>query len=75
MTLHTKIRWNINIKTKQVNLLTEFPKSLWFLVLGDDISTYNKFLLYKQILQAIMMYDSQVSDCAVKCNIEVMQWF
>lgn len=75
MTLDTKLRWKAHVKKKKEELELKYRKMYWLIGRRSTLSTYNKILLYKQILKPIWIYGIQLWGCAKKSNIEIIQRF
>ena len=75
MTLDAKLRWSEHVKIKTEELNIRFRQMYWLLGRNSPTSTYNKLLVYNQILKPIWMYGSQIWGCASNCHIEKIQTF
>ena len=75
MTLDAKLRWkeHIKIKIKQLNII--FKKIKWMVGRKSCLSTYNKVLIYKQVLQPCWMYGIQLWGCSKNSNFNLIQKF
>jgi hypothetical protein len=56
MTLDAKLRWKAHIRKKQGELHIKFRKMYWLLGRRSELSTYNKLLIYKQVLWPVWTY-------------------
>lgn len=75
MTLDARLRWKVHVKKKREELGIKLKKMYWLLGRNSKLSTYNKLLLYKQILKPIWTYGIQLWGCASKSNIQIIQRF
>lgn len=75
MTLDAKLRWKAHVKKKKEELELKYRKMLWLIGQNSTLSTYNKILLYKQIIKPIWTYGIQLWGCTKKSNIEIIQTF
>ncbi|RZF36671.1 hypothetical protein LSTR_LSTR012757 [Laodelphax striatellus] len=53
----------------------KFKKMYWLLGRTSQLSTYNKLLLYKQILKPVWTYGIQLWGCTRPSNVEIIQRF
>lgn len=75
MTLDAKLRWKAHVKKKREELGLKYRKMYWLIGRHSPLSTYNKILLYKQVLKPVWTYGIQLWGCAKKSNIEIIQRF
>lgn len=75
MTLDAKLRWKEHVKKKREQLGIKFKKMYWLLGRTSQLSTYNKLLLYKQILKPVWTYGIQLWGCTRPSNVEIIQRF
>jgi hypothetical protein len=75
MTLDTRLRWKAHVKKKRNELGLRYSKIYWLIGRNSSLSTYNKLLIYKQILKPIWMYGIQLWGCASQSNIGIIQRF
>lgn len=75
MTLDAKLRWKSHVKKKREELDFKYSKMYWLLGRNSSLSTYNKLLLYRQILRPVWLYGIQLWGCARKSNINTIQKF
>lgn len=75
MTLDARLRWRVHVRKKREELSIKLKKMYWLLGRNSKLSTYNKLLLYKQILKPAWTYGIQLWGCASKSNIQVIQRF
>jgi hypothetical protein len=50
-------------------------KMYWLLGRNSELSTYNKLILYKQVVRPVWSYGIQLWGCASDSNIQVIQRF
>jgi len=58
-----------------VELKIKYSKKNWLIGRSPKLSTYNKLLLYNQIINPIWLYGIQLWGCASQCHIDKIQWF
>lgn len=75
MTLDAKLRWKVHVKKKKEELEIRYRKMHWLLGRNSKLTTYNKLLLYQQVLKPIWTYGIQLWGCTKKSNIEIIQRF
>lgn len=75
MNLDAKLRWKEHIKKKREELNIKYRKMYWLLGRKSQLSTYNKILLYNQVLKPVWIYGCQLWGCASKSNINKIQTF
>ena len=75
MTLDAKLRWKEHVKKKKQELDLKFSKMYWLIGRNSTLSTYNKLLIYKQVLKPIWTYGIQLWGCASETNIDIIQRF
>lgn len=75
ITLDARLRWKVHVKKKKEELDIRFKKMYWLLGRHSSLSTYNKILLYKQVLKPVWTYGIQLWGCASKSNILIIQRF
>ncbi|XP_039297911.1 uncharacterized protein LOC111054701 [Nilaparvata lugens] len=75
MTLDARLRWKAHVKKKREELGIRYRRIYWLIGRNSALSTYNKILIYKQILKPIWMYGIQLWGCASKSNVDVIQRF
>lgn len=75
MTLDAKLRWKAHVKKKREELGLKYSKMYWLIGRQSTLSTYNKILLYKQILKPVWTYGIQLWGCAKQSNIDIIQRF
>ena len=75
MTLDAKLLWKAHDKKKREELGLKYKKMYWLLGRNSHLSTYNKLLLYKQILTPVWTYGIQIWGCTKQSNIDVIQRF
>ena len=75
ITLDARLRWKAHVKKKREEIGLKYKKMYWLLGKHSNLSTYNKLLLYKQILKPIWTYGIQLWGCAKKTNIDIIQRF
>jgi hypothetical protein len=72
MTLDTELRWKEHIKMKRDELNIKFRNMYWLLGRNSELSTYNKFILYKQVLRPVWSFGIQLWGCASESDIQVI---
>lgn len=75
MTLDAKLRWKEHVKKKKNELGIKLRKMYWLIGKNSSLSTYNKLLLYKQILKPVWTYGIQLWGCTKKSNVDIIQRF
>lgn len=75
ITLDARLRWKAHIKKKREELGIKYRNMYWLIGRNSTLSVHNKLLVYKQILQPVWTYGSQLWGCASKSNIEIIQRF
>ncbi len=75
MTLDAKLRWKAHVKKKSEELRFKYRKMYWLMGRNSSLSTYNKLLLYKQILKPIWTYGIQLWGCTKQSNVNIIQRF
>lgn len=73
MTLDVKLKWKEHIKMKKAELNHKYRQMYWLLGRNSELSTYNKLMIYKQILKPVWMYGIQLWGCTKKSNINIIQ--
>lgn len=58
MTLDAKFEWKQHIKKKTRCTQHKFRKTYWVLGRKFELSTYNKVILYKQLLQPVYLWNT-----------------
>jgi hypothetical protein len=71
--LRGKETWSIILSRDELNI--KFRKMYWLLERNSELSIYNKFILYKQVLRPVWSYGIQLWGCASDSNIQVIQRF
>ena len=75
MTLDAKLRWKEHVKKKKQELDLKYSKMYWLIGRNSKLSTYNKLLIYKQVLKPVWTYGIQLWGCASETNIAIIQRF
>jgi len=75
MNLDAKAKWVEHTKIKLTELQIRFSQLHWILGRKSRTSTYNKLLVYNQILKPIWMYGIQLWGCASRSHISKLQRF
>jgi GTPase SAR1 family protein len=75
MTLDAKLKWKPHVKKKREELGLKYRNLYWLMRRKSDLSTYNKILLYKQILKPIWTYGIQLWGCTSPTNVSIIQRF
>ena len=75
MTMDTKLRWKHHAKKKREELDIKYRKMYWLLGRKSELSTYNKLLIYKQVLKPVWTYGLQLYGCTKDCNLKPIQTF
>ncbi len=75
MTLDTKLKWKEHIKKKRLELTLKYKDYYWLIGRYSKMSTYNKTLIYKQVLKPVWLYGAQIWGCASESNIQSIQTF
>lgn len=75
MNLDARLRWKVHVKKKREELGLKLKKMYWLIGRNSKLSTYNKLLLYKQVLKPVWTYGIQLWGCASKSNIQIIQRF
>lgn len=75
MTLDAKLRWKEHVKKKKEELDIKLSKLYWLLGRRSKLSTYNKILIYKQVLKSVWTYGIQLWGCTSQNNINIIQRF
>ena len=75
MTLDAKLRWKPHVKRKTEELQMRYRKMYWLLGQKSVLSTYNKLMLYRQVLRPIWTYGIQLWGCASQSNRDIVQRF
>ena len=75
MTLDSKLRWKAHVKIKREELGLKYNKMYWIIGRNSSLSTYNKILIYKQILKPVWTYGIQLWGCTKSSNIDIIQRF
>lgn len=75
MTLDAKLRWKAHVKKKREELGIRYRKMYWLLGRNSKMTTYNKLLLYQQVLKPIWTYGIQLWGCTKQSNINIIQRF
>lgn len=75
MTLDAKLRWKAHVKKKREELALKYRKLYWLMGRKSVLSTYNKILLYKQLLKPVWTYGIQLWGCTSQSNINIIQRF
>lgn len=75
MTLDAKLRWKAHVKKKREEIGIRYRKMYWMIGRQSCLSTYNKILLYKQVIKPIWTYGIQLWGCTKKSNIQIIQRF
>lgn len=73
MTLDVKLKWKEHVKIKKTELNHKYRQMYWLLGRNSELSTYNKLMIYKQILKPVWMYGLQLWGCTKKTNINIIQ--
>jgi hypothetical protein len=73
--LDRRLTWHKHIFTKRKHLGLTIIKMQWLLGRKSQLSTTNKFLLYKTILKPIWTYSIQLWGTAFISNIEILERF
>ena len=60
MTLDAKLRWKVHVKKKWEELGLKYRQMYWLLGRRLALTTYNKLVLYKQILKPVWTYGIQL---------------
>lgn len=75
MTLDARLNWKEHIKKKRDELNYKYRKMYWLLGRSSELSTYNKLLLYRQVLKPVWTYGIQLWGCAKMTNVQIIQTF
>lgn len=75
MTLDVKLRWKEHVKKKKIELENKYRENYWLLGRGSKLTTYNKVLIYNQIIKPIWTYGIQLWGCAKQTHIKQIQTF
>jgi hypothetical protein len=75
MTLDTKLRWKVHVKEKREELGLKYRQMYWLMGRRSAMTTYNKLVLYKQILKPVWTYGIQLWGCTKPINIAIIQRF
>lgn len=75
LTLDTKLRWKAHVKKKKEELNIKYKKLYWLLGRYSGLSTYNKMLIYKQVIKPVWTYGIQLWGCTKKTNLKIIQTF
>ena len=75
MTLDTKLKWKEHVKKKREELGIKYRKLYWLLGRNSQLSTYNKIIIYNQILKPVWVYGIQLWGCAKQTHIDTIQRF
>ena len=75
MTLDTKLRWKEHVKKKVHELKLKLSNYYWLLGKRSKVSTYNKILIYKQVLKPVWTYGIQLWGCTNKKSVSSIQKF
>lgn len=75
MTLDAKLRWKEHVKKKRTELDLKYRQLYWLIGRNSKLATYNKLLIYKQVLKPIWLYGIQLWGCTKKTNIKPIQTF
>jgi len=75
MTLDAKLRWKEHVKKKKHELQMKYNQLYWLIGRTSPLSTYNKVLIYKQILKPVWAYGIEIWGCAKKLHIQTIQTF
>jgi hypothetical protein len=75
MHLDGRIAWSKHIETKRKQPYLKFSKMCWLLGRQSNVSSENKLILYKTVLQPIWTYGIQLWGTASKSSTEILQIF
>lgn len=75
MTLDAKLRWKPHVKKKKEELNLKYRKLYWLIGRYSCLSTYNKLLLYQQVLKPVWTYGIQLWGCTCQSNKTIIQRF
>lgn len=75
MTLDAKLHWKEHVKKKKEELDIKLSKLYWLLGRNTKTSTFNKLLVYNQVLKPVWSYGIQLWGCTSKSNVEIIQRF
>ena len=70
-----KLRWKAHIKNKKDELNFRYSTMKWLMGRQSKLSTNNKLLLYKQVLQPVWSYGCQLWGCSKPSNLLIIQRF
>lgn len=73
MTLDTKIKWKEHVKKKSTQIQLKFNELQWLIGQHSQLSTYNKLLIYKQVIKPIWTYGIPLWGCTKRKHIEKIQ--
>jgi ABC-type cobalamin transport system permease subunit len=75
MTLDAKLRWKVHVKKNREELGLKYRQMYWLMGRRSGLKTYNKLVLYKQILKPVWTYGIQLWGCTKPSNIVIIQRF
>lgn len=75
MTLDTKLHWKEHVKIKRKELDLKYRDLYWLIGRNSTLSTYNKTLIYNQVLKPAWCYGIQICGCAKDVHINSFQTF
>lgn len=75
MTLDTKLRWKEHVKIKKKELDLKYRDLYWLIGRNSVLTTYNKILIYNQILKPVWCYGVQIFGCANEVHLNCIQTF
>lgn len=75
MTLDTKLRWKEHVKLKKQELECKYRNMYWLIGRRSKLSTYNKVLIYNQVLKPVWTYGIQLWGCAKLTHLQSIQKF
>jgi hypothetical protein len=78
MTLDAKLRWKVQVKKKKKKReerVLKYKGMYWLMGRRLALSTYNKLVLYKQVLKPVWTYGIQLWGCKKPSNIAIIQRF
>jgi hypothetical protein len=73
--LDAKLRWKVHVKKKREELGLKYRQMYWLMGRRSALTTYNKLVLYKQILKPVWTYGIQLWGCTKPSNIAIIQRF
>ena len=75
ITLDAKLRWKEHVKKKKAELDLKYRQLYWLIGRNSKLTTYNKLLIYNQVLKPVWLYGIQLWGCTKASNIKPIETF